>query len=148
MTRFLFFDIYQRHFLLHLYILLIILQRMAFMKTYKHLLLATSLNPEHEGLAVKAVQLAEDFSARLSLLHVFEDKDQEHLSQARDALKNLGRRLVVPGFDQRLVIGSLSAAIEMVAQSLKVDAIIIGRKVGDTKQMLKAAPCDVIQILL
>jgi nucleotide-binding universal stress UspA family protein len=119
------------------------------LKTYKHLLLATSLTAEQEDLAVKAVQLAEDFSARLSLLHVF-DEQKGQIGRARDELKNLGRRLVVPSFDQRLVVGQVSAAISKVAQTLKVDAIIIGRK--DNKKInthvLECAPCDVIQILI
>lgn len=120
------------------------------MKTYKHLLLATSLNPRHERLAVKAVQLAEDFSARLSLLHVFEGQGSgSDMSCAREALKRLGRQLVVPSFDQRLVVGDVAAVIHDVAKTLQVDAIILGRKLNDvTRVMLDTAPCDVIQVLL
>lgn len=129
------------------------------MTTYKHLLLATSLQTKDEPLALKAMQVAEDFSARLSLLYVFEavrddnviniTRDQRgSIQEAREALSALGQLLVVPSFDQRLVIGALPHAIMRVAHSMMVDAVIIGGELTnkETLSQLVSAPFDIIRM--
>lgn len=131
------------------------------MTTYKHLLLATSLQPEDEPLAMKAMQIAEDLSARLSLLHVFESVEDDNvinitsnvhgsIHQARQALVELGRQLVVPVFDQRLVIGRLPQAILRVARAVMVDAVIIGSEQMSCQALshFDSAPFDVIRMQL
>lgn len=127
---------------------------------YRHLLLATSLKAGHELLAVKSVQLAEYLSARLSLVYVFESSaneehlgdniklEQEHIRWAREALACLGKEMVIPFFDQRIVIGNVPQAIFKVAKTLMVDAIIVGvsHKKHAKQCMMVDAPCDLIQM--
>lgn len=108
---------------------------------------------------MKAMQIAEDLSARLSLLHVFESAEEDNvinitsnargsIRQARQALIELGRQLVVPVFDQRLVIGHLPHAILRVARAVMVDAVIIGSDQisYQTLSHFESAPFDVIRM--
>ncbi len=134
------------------------------MLTYKHVLLATSLSPNSYPLAVHAIRLAQDFGARLSLLHVIERplsqnnteitaNDMKRMKAAREQLLKLGKELIVPEFDQRAVIGDAKTSILSVANDLSIDLIVIGQNehtessVGSTAlAVLKKAVCDVITI--
>lgn len=127
---------------------------------YRHLLLATSLKSGHELLALRSVQLAEYFSARLSLVYVFDSTDNErhlgdtigpekkHIRWATEALACLGREMVIPFFDQRIVMGNVPQAIFKVAKTLMVDAIIVGasHKKYAGECTMGDAPCDLIQM--
>ena len=127
---------------------------------YRHLLLATSLQAGYELLAIKSVQLAEHLSARLSLVYVFESTDnhsylgdtttveQQRIHQAREALACLGKQMVIPFFDQRIVVGHVPQAIFDMARTLMVDAIIVGvsHKKNAKSYMMDDAPCDLIRM--
>lgn len=120
------------------------------MSVYKHLLLAVGLNEHDERLGDKAIQLAEDFSARLSLVHVIEECDRAKMHHARNQLEILGKRLIVPKFDQRLVVGSITETILTVADRLMVDAVIVGRynNTHSSDKLMKQIFCDVIQVAI
>lgn len=135
------------------------------MPTYKHMLLATSLSSESYPVAIQAICLAQDFGARLSLLHVVENlsarknqddapEDMKRIKLAKQALANLGDELVVPVFDQRVVIGEAKVMILEMAQELSADLIVIAHRekseasdIGSTAlAVLQGATCDVIML--
>lgn len=128
------------------------------MPTYKHILLATSLSSYSHSLALYANSLAQDFGARLSLLHVLERLRSQNNSEntekvARRELLKLGKELIVPEFDQRTVIGDTGKCILTMAQDLFIDLIVIGQNensrssLGSTAlAILEGASCDVITV--
>lgn len=136
------------------------------MSAYKHLLLAADLSENSQAAIDKAVELAETFGARLTLVHCIEpipaygypgfaDLESPIIEQAKKEMAKLGKTLNVPESDQRIEFGSVKAQVLKVAEELSVDAIIIGshgrhglaRLLGSSANaIVHGADCDVITV--
>ena len=118
------------------------------MKTYQHILLATTLTNPSRLIALKAVQMAEDFAARLTLLHVVEKevRGYKKINQARLQIEALGKELVVPRFDQHVAVGCAKTLIAKIAQQLPADLIILGGHGETAMAVSQTATCDIVFI--
>ncbi len=109
------------------------------MSKYNHILLATDLHDESCTITQQAADMAEMFSAKLSLVHVVESMpayaggymgivnlEQELQTQARQELAELGKVIKVPEADQHLVVGSPKAMILETAQTIGADLLMMG----------------------
>ncbi len=141
------------------------------MKKYQHILLAVDLSPESADIGARAVELAQFYDARLSLLHVFEympvdapndlilppqtGVEENVAEDARGKLQSLATQLGVPDANCRVEIGTTKHEILRIAEQENVDLIVIGshgrsgwaRLLGSSANaVLQAAPCDVVAI--
>jgi len=135
---------------------------------YKHILLATDLTEASQKTAQAAMNLAKDFGAKLSVVHVVEpipsysygyigtaDIEAELAKEAEKNMAKLAQVLSIPEADQRLETGQPKAHILEVAKELGVDLIVVGshgrhglaRLLGSTASaVLHGAECDVLTI--
>lgn len=138
------------------------------MNLYRHILLTTDLTEQSKKTALKALQVAEQYGARLTILHVVEPLppyalgymgsvklEEELLAYATTNLTQLAKELVVPPSDQRIAVGSVKSNILIVAKELDVDLIIMGshgrhgldKLIGSTAAaILHGAECDVLVV--
>jgi universal stress protein A len=112
------------------------------MKEYNHILLAVELESDCDMLpARKAVELAKEFGAQLTLIHAIEHMtsygaaygiavgaDIEELlrESAQKAMADLGKKLNVPEKNQIIQIGPAKLVILEKAEELNADLIIVG----------------------
>lgn len=138
---------------------------------YRHLLLAVDFAAEMDPVVEQTQRLREQFSARLSLLHVVEhlpmpysgdlvlpedfDLEQELLEVAKKQMRVLGERLGVAPQDRHVETGTTGRAILRVAAALEVDLIVVGSHgrhgwaalLGSTaRTVLNGAHCDVLAV--
>jgi universal stress protein A len=138
------------------------------MAFYRHILLTTDLSEHSKQTAFKALQLAEVYGARITLLHVIEplpgyamgsmpvvDLEKEMFDQAKMYMMDLAKELVIPETDQKIEVGSVKACILKAANDLNVDLIIMGSHgrhglehlLGSTAAaVLNSAQCDVLVV--
>lgn len=141
------------------------------MEAYKHILLATDLSPECSAVADRAAELARQYSARLSLVHVVEyvameyagdlimpedlDLEGKLVTHAEQELTRLASHLGVPQADRHVEQGSTKREILRVAEQNGVDLIVIGSHgrhglallLGSTANaVLHGAGCDVLAV--
>ena len=141
---------------------------------YQHVLAAVDLTEEADQVITEAKRIADDHSAKLSLLTVVKPLTQvyggldmaaytqatvnferEAQSQASEQLKTLGARFGVKGEDTHAVIGGPSPQIVEVANDQGADLIVIGSHgkhglgllLGSTANgVLHHADCDVLTV--
>ncbi len=138
---------------------------------YKHILVAVELDPSCDGLPTKkAVDLAETFGAKVTLIHAVEhmssygaaygiaagaDIEEMLLENAREAMTKLGTKMSIPDNHQVIQLGPARLVILDEAEKLKVDLIIVGSHgrhgvrllLGSTANaVLHHAKCDVLAI--
>lgn len=144
------------------------------MAVYKHVLCATDLSARASLLGGHAVELARRYEARISFLHVIQERDwgvraeiekQPHesviplMSQAREQLARLAEGLGVPEAEQHVLIaGSVGLQVRHFAEEVGVDLIIVGSHGrhgvallfgGSTPdQVLHGAQCDVLAVYI
>lgn len=138
------------------------------MAFYRHILLTTDLTEHSKSTAFKALQLAEAFGARITLLHVVEplpayalgpmpsvNFEREMLEKAQKEVAEIAKELVIPESDQRITSGSVKTCILKTAQDLNVDLIVMGshgrhgleQLLGSTAgAVLNGANCDVLVV--
>lgn len=132
------------------------------MGNYKHILFAADLDPQDdETVAEKALQIANAFGAKLSLIHVVDfvynyglpdgttkvHEWQEELErQAKEQLQKLGKKLDVPEERQILPIGRPKDMILKAAEKNDVDLIVLGShgRHGLTEFFLGSTSNDVV----
>ncbi|MCG8426754.1 MAG: universal stress protein [Chromatiales bacterium] len=140
------------------------------MANYQHILLATDFSGDSERVVDKAIELAEQNGAKLSLLHVVEytgtvytgeiplpeslNIDQELTEQAEGNLQTLIRRKGVQA-TTHVATGIPKKEINRVAEENGVDLIVIGSHgkhglqllLGSTANgVLHLAQCDVLAV--
>jgi nucleotide-binding universal stress UspA family protein len=102
---------------------------------FREILYATDLSPQSQGAAEYAVSLAQEFQARLVLLHVISEPEMGDLVRAADVMtssKNLLRKLVPPEAEEWckpeyfVVRGDRSAKILEFANERQADLIVLG----------------------
>ncbi len=143
------------------------------MKNYEQIILAVELIPENDALIVqKATDLAKEFNAKLTLLHVIEhlssygaaygvavgaDIEQLLLDNAKQEMEKLAQKVNVPTTNQLIKIGPAYSVIIEEAQKIAADLIIVGSHgrhgirllLGSTANgVLHGAKCDVLAVRL
>ncbi len=134
-----------------------------------HLLLATDLMEGSHSLGLKAIKIAKQLSATLSIIHVIEIPTSAHYAQAlgfadilapsvksaQAVLATLSDELGIPIERQYVKDGCTVRLIIQLADTLNVDAIIIGSHsqnafhtlLGSTAStILHKAKCDVLTL--
>jgi universal stress protein A len=143
------------------------------MKAYQHIVVAVELIPENDAQPIaKAVELAKEYQAKLTLLHVVEhvssygaaygvavgtDIEQILIDNAKTAMTQVGKTLNVAADDQIIRLGPPGIVILEEAEKLKADLIIVGSHgrhgirllLGSTANaVLHGAKCDVLAVRL
>jgi len=140
------------------------------MANYQHILLAVDLTEESKPIADKAVALAQQTGAKLSIIHVIEpinfayggdipmdltaiqDQLDEH---ARQKLITFAEPYLIPSEQQHTVIGLPQNEIHRIAQEQGIDLIVVGSHgrhglsllLGSTANgVLHGAKCDVLAV--
>lgn len=135
---------------------------------YNNILLATDLSDDALIIARKALQIAEKFNARLSVIHVIEtipsyasgyvgiiDIEMELEEEAKRHLAEFAKELNIPETSQYIETGSPKTRILEVAKNLGADLIIVGSHgkhgiswlLGATAGVIvHGAECDVLTI--
>jgi universal stress protein A len=138
------------------------------MVKYKHVLLATDFSDDSDVVIKKAVELAKQMGARLSLLHVVEplpgygyafvgsaEIELQLVEEARKQLAEMGEEFKVPKEDQHVEVGPTKVEINHVAEHLNVDLIVVGSHgrhglgiiLGSTANaVVHSAKCDVLTV--
>ncbi len=141
------------------------------MKEYSHILVAVELDtPCDEIPTQKAVDLAKEFNARLTLVHAVEhmssygaaygvaagaDIEEMLLENAKQAMIKLGQKVSVPEGQQVIKVGPAKVIILEEAERLGVDLIVVGSHgrhgvrllLGSTANaVLHGAKCDVLAV--
>jgi len=142
------------------------------MTTYKHILLATDFSEHCEHVGNKAKELAHQFQAKLSLVHIMDnliitdaaygstipfdlDLTAELMASARVRLAKLAETLDIPDQNQWLEVGSPKLEIIRIAEENGVDLIVVGSHgrhglallLGSTANgVLHHAQCDVLAV--
>ncbi len=141
------------------------------MRKYQHILLATDLEPNCIEIGQRAVQMAEECGARLTILHAIEvvpvdignelilpqvqEIEQQLKEQSQRKLAHLATELGVT--DAALVVanGPTKYEITTYATENAVDLIVLGkhgrrglaRLLGSTANgVLNHAPCDILVV--
>ena len=133
---------------------------------YHNILLCTDFGPHSQATAKKAWQLANQYDAKLHVIHVVEpiptygyagSIDLQSLSeqQAEKLLKQLADDLQIPAEYAFIAVGSAKQEILDVAGEINADLIILGshghhglaRLLGSTANAIAhSAKCDVMHI--
>ncbi len=138
------------------------------MEPYKHILVALDLSNEAQQVAERGQDLAANYGARLSLIHVVEpmivdnsydlmtslpaELDDTLLVRARTFLEKITKQMNLGEVDQIVTLGSTRSEIFRIAQEQGVDLIVIGTHgrhgvgllLGSTATaILHGTPCDV-----
>ncbi len=141
------------------------------MASYRHILYATDLLPENEGVAERALELAQLYAARLSLLHVVEsiaiymgsetvlpDTQEIEAQLIFNSKQRMAAWVERFGFDPahcHVEEGASKAEILGFAAENGVDLIIIGshgrhglqRLLGSiANSVMHSAKCDVLAV--
>lgn len=140
---------------------------------YQHILCAVDLGGENLDVASRAGELAGQYSAKLSLLHVVEyipidlanelvlpqqqEIEGQLVARSKQVLASLALQMGLKQVSENVVSGSTKAEIIEYAKTNEVDLIVIGRHgrhgfsrlLGSTANaVLHHAPCDVLAVRL
>lgn len=142
------------------------------MNTYRHILAAVEADEGARRLLARATELAQQFGAELTVLHVVEplslnlngdlgvlpmDLSSEAVEQAQRWLKPICAAFAIEPARLRIELGSITHTIVEVAKTLGADLIMIGhhRQRGlaalfsHTDQgVVSKATCDVLAVAL
>lgn len=141
------------------------------MPSYKHILLATDLSSTSDTVVKRAQEIAKNYNAKLSAIHVLEytpiayageftipiDINVEQLleTNARKALEKLGKKYNINPKNLYLEKGSVKSIVTKLAETLKTDLIVVGTHghhgidilLGShANAILHVAPCDVLVV--
>jgi universal stress protein A len=141
------------------------------MSGYQHILCAVDLTAENVAVSSRAVELADFYHARLTLLHVVEyipidlanelvlpqqqEIEQQLVTQAEKTLKSLAAGSKQTQVEPVVVQASVKSGIIEYAENHQNDLIVIGRHgrhglsrlLGSVaNSILHHAPCDVLTV--
>lgn len=140
---------------------------------YRHILAAVETHEEGQPVLARARDLARQFGAKLSVLHVVEylpvdpagdallttpvDLSRERAAQAEARLREWCKNLDIPADQARVAVGTITAEILRAAQESGTDLIVVGHHprrglaalFSHTEGgVVQRAPCDVLAIKL
>jgi len=138
---------------------------------YKHILLATDLLDDSSVAVDRAVLLAQQNDAKLSLMHVVEsipsyfgdemtlpstlEIETQLLDRAKEKMAQLAGKLNLGEGDAHTMVGITKLEVIDFAKAHQVDVIVLGSHsrhglghlLGSTaRAVLNAAPCDVLAV--
>ncbi len=142
------------------------------MKVYKNILLATNLRNESKIVAERAVSLAEKFSAKLNIVHVYEFSPlmygmgeyaiptgesikSQIIHPAKDALAAESSRLGIKPENQFLESRYPAETLPSLVKKIKCDLLVVGNHMhyglsyfigSTTNTMLHIMPCDILAV--
>lgn len=138
------------------------------MGAYQQLLVAIDLSADSRAIAARSAALAQQWQARMRLLHVIEfvpvepmsdalvpvvQIDDQIVARSRLQLTELGASMGLPAEDCLVASGNVKSEILRQARALKADLIVLGCRerhglsilVNLTEDtVLHGAPCDVL----
>lgn len=137
---------------------------------YRHVLIATDLLAENNHLFGKAMSLAKEWGARVTIAHVVEplpgygyayvgsaDVEENLIKEAKTHLAEIGKKYGVDAANLLVDIGPTKTEIVRLAEEHKVDLIMLGSHgrhgwgalLGSTANaVLHNAACDVLTVRL
>ncbi|HUR42153.1 MAG TPA: universal stress protein [Verrucomicrobiae bacterium] len=140
---------------------------------YRHILAAVETHDDGQPVLTRARDLARQFDARLSVVHVVEylpvdpagdallttpvDLSRERASQAEARLKDWCRALDIPPEHAHVAVGTITAEILRAAAAAGADLIVVGHHPRSGLAALfshteggvvQRAPCDVLAVHL
>ena len=142
------------------------------MSAYRKILLVVDLTDDSATIGQRAIAVARDTGAAISLLHVVEyvpvepmgetllpavQIEEELVARARERLAELARQLGLHDAPQQVATGNIKAEIVRAAEEQGTDLIVLGCRerhglsilVNFTEDtVLHAAPCDVLAVRL
>jgi len=143
------------------------------MAVYKHILAAVDLGPDSAALVRKAIAVAGDFGARLSLAHIVEYVPAEPTGEAllpppvtlepelkRGAerqLAELADRVGAADAERHVVVGTIAGDLARMAEEKGADLLLTGAHErhgllfftgGTERSLLRHAGCDVLVVRL
>ncbi len=144
------------------------------MATYQHILLATDLGPGSDQLAQHVLDLAKQWQAKLSIVHVIDygpmmygggefaiplDSDVENdlAKEAKQKLQTQSSKIGIADADQWILHGQTNDEIIALAKQINVSLIIVGGHdqrwlnflFGSTANaLIHHMPCDVLTVRL
>ena len=144
------------------------------MNSYEHILLAADYTGHSDPVAWRAKDLAEQYQAKLSIIHVLDDipmpdatygtaipldenSNDERLDTAKNSLQQIADQLGIDKENRWLVWGSPTEEIIRIAGQEAVDLIVAGSHgrhglallLGSTANgLLHHAKCDLIAVRL
>lgn len=144
------------------------------MSCYQHILLAVDYSGHDQQVGARAKELASQYQAKLSILHVLDDVplpdtgygtiislDQQSLNgalgDAKESLLKIAAELDVEQCDCWMVWGKPNQEIETMAEKISADLIVVGSHgrhglallLGSTaNSVLHHAQCDVLAVRL
>lgn len=141
------------------------------MNAYQQILCAVDLTAENVSVSSRAVELADYYHARLTLLHVVEyipidlanelvlpqqqEIEQQLVIQAEKVLQGLANGSLQTKVEPVVVQGAVKSSIVEYAEKNKIDLIVIGRHgrhglsrlLGSVANaIVHHAPCDVLTV--
>lgn len=141
--------------------------------SYRHLLAAVEMHDDGRAVLARAQELARQFGAQLSVLHVVEylpvdpagdallttpvDLSRERATQAEARLKEWCQGLGIGPDRARVLVGAITPEILRVAGELGADLIVVGHTprrglaawFSHTEEgVVHKAPCDVLAVRL
>ncbi len=143
------------------------------MATYRHVLVAVDLGPDSEALVRKALSVAADFGARVSLAHVVEYVPAEPTGEAllpppvalepelahgaERQLAELAERVGAMNADRRVIVGTIAGDLARLAEEEGADLLLAGAHErhgllffagGTERSLLRHAGCDILVVRL
>jgi universal stress protein A len=142
------------------------------MSSYQNILLVVDLTEDSATIGRRALAVATDAGARISLLHVVEyvpvepmgetllpavQIEEELVARARERLAELAAQLGLADAPRQVATGNIKAEIVRAAEEQRADLIVLGCRerhgisilVNFTEDtVLHAAPCDVLAVRL
>ncbi len=142
------------------------------MSSYQNILLVVDLTEDSITIGRRALAVAKDTGARISLLHVVEyvpvepmgetllpavQIEEELVTRAKERLAELAAQLGLADAPRQVATGNIKAEIVRAAEDQGADLIVLGCRerhgisilVNFTEDtVLHAAPCDVLAVRL
>ncbi len=141
------------------------------MNNYQHIMCAVDLSAENVAVFSRAIELAEHYQAKFTLMHVVEyipidlanelvlpqqqEIEQQLVAQAKKVLTGLAGQSARVEVNITIVQGSVKSSIIESAENDQIDLIVVGRHgrhglsrlLGSVANaVLHHAPCDILTV--
>ena len=135
---------------------------------YNHILIATDLLEGSEIVAKRALELAKEFSSKVSIIHVVEplpgygyafiapaEIESQLIDEAKKQLVDIAKQYSIPADNVHVVLGPTKVEILEIADKNGVDLIVVGTHIrhglghllGSTANaVIHSATCDVLTV--
>lgn len=137
---------------------------------YNHILIATDLLEGSEKIAKRAFELAQEFAAKLSIIHVVEplpgygyafiapaEIESQLIEEAKKQLMDVAKQYTIAEENVHVVLGPTKIEILEIAEKNGVDLVVVGTHerhglghlLGSTANaVIHSSKCDVLTVRL